>query len=194
MTYDDLKGHFKILWLWPSGKWCLLVTLVINIISRLQKVQNAAARMAVHAGWWAHISPILKHLLWLLIRQHIIYKALVLMFRGWHGLAPKYISVLLWQYIPGCHLRSAGSMDFHVPRLNGGYGDRRFGVAAPRLWSFLPLEFKAASSLISFNWKLKPDLFLQAYGPNKWLIWGVGCNILDHFGAVDVLVVLLILA
>ena len=156
------------------------------LISWLQKVQNAAARMAVHTGWHDHIIPILKPLHWLPIRQCIGYKALVLMFWGLHDLAPKYISVLLQQYVPGRHLRSAGSMDLHVRRSNGGCGDRCFGVAAPRLWNSLPLELKAASSLTSFKRKLKMYLFLQAYGSNDWLIWETDCDILNHFGAIDV--------
>ena len=118
----------------------LLLELPDCLIFRLQKVQNAAARMTVRAGRRDHISPILKRLRWLPIRQRIVYKALVLTFRGLHGLAPKYISVLLQWYVPGRHLQSASSMDLHVPRSNGGYGDRRFGVAAPRLWNSLPLS------------------------------------------------------
>ena len=50
---------------------------------------------AVRAGRRDHISSILKRLHWLPIRQRIVYKALVLTFRGLHGLAPKYISVHL---------------------------------------------------------------------------------------------------
>ena len=69
----------------------LLVELPDCLISRLQKVQNAAARMVAHAGWRDRISPILKRLHWLPIRQRIVYKALVLTFRGLHDLAPKYI-------------------------------------------------------------------------------------------------------
>ena len=96
-------------------------------------MQNAAARIAVRAGRRDLISPILKHLHWLPIRQRTVYKALVLTFRGLHDLAPNYVSVLLRRYVPGRHLLSTGSMDLHVPRSNGGYGNRRFGVAAPRL-------------------------------------------------------------
>ena len=68
-------------------------------------------RMAVRTGRRDHIRPTLKRLHWLLIRQRIVYKALVLTFRGLHGLAPKYISVLLRRYVPSRHLRSGGSMD-----------------------------------------------------------------------------------
>ena len=145
----------------------LLLEVPDCLISGLQKVQNAAAKVTVRAGQRDHISPILKRLHWLPIRQRIVYKALVLTFRGLHGLAPKYISVLLRWYVPGRQLRSASSMDVHVPRSNGGYGDRRFDVAAPRLWNSLPLELKADSSLISFKQMLKTYLFLQAYGPNE---------------------------
>ena len=146
----------------------LLVELPHCLIFRLQKVQNAAARMAVRAGRSEHISPIIKRVHWLPIRQRIVYKAPGAdVSRSAWSCTKLYISVLLWWYVPGRHLRSAGSMDLHVPRSNGGYGDRRFRVAAPRLWNSLPLEPKAASSLISFKQKLKTYLFLQAYEPNE---------------------------
>ena len=102
----------------------LLLELPDCFIPRVQKVQNAAARMTVRAGRRDHISPIIKRLHWLPIGQRIVYNALVLTFRGLHGLTPKYISVLLRRYVPDCHLRSAGNMDFHVPSSNGRYGDR----------------------------------------------------------------------
>ena len=151
---------------WPLGQHHRRATIGAAGLSHLPAAESAAARMAVRAGRRDHISAILKRLHWLLTRQRIAYKALVLTFRGLHYLAPKCISVLLGRYVSGRHLRSAGSMDLHVPRSNGGYGDRRFDVSAPRLWNSPPLDLKAASFLISFKRKLKTYLFLQAYGPN----------------------------
>ena len=75
--------------------------------------------------------------------------------------------VMLRWYVLGRHLRSAGSMNLHVPRSNGGYGDRGFCMAGPRFWNSLPFELKAPSSLISFKRKLKTYLLLQAYGPDE---------------------------
>ena len=53
----------------------LLLELPDCVMSRLQKVQNAAARMAVRAGRRDHISPILRRLHWLFHGQRIVYKA-----------------------------------------------------------------------------------------------------------------------
>ena len=58
------------------------------LISSLRKVQNAAATMAVRAGRWDQMSPILTRLHWLRIWQRIVYKALVLTSCALHALAP----------------------------------------------------------------------------------------------------------
>ena len=131
----------------------LLLELQDCLISRLQKVQNAAARMAVCAGRRDHISPILKRLHWLPIRQRIVFKALVLTFRGLHGLAPNYIFVLLRWYVPGRHLQYdlPAIWTFMCPcRMEDMVID---ALAWQRQESGIPcpLELKAASSLISFK-------------------------------------------
>ena len=66
----------------------LLLQLRDCLISSLRKVQNAAATMAVRAGRWDQMSPILTRLHWLRIWQRIVYKALVLTSCALHALAP----------------------------------------------------------------------------------------------------------
>ena len=44
---------------------------------------------------------------------------------------------------------------------------RRFDVAGAKLWNYLPLELKAAGTLISFKPNLKTYVILQAYGPGE---------------------------
>ena len=57
-------------------------------IAKLQRVQNAAARLVVGLPRFCHITPVLYDLHWLPIRYRIHFKSL-------HGLAPKYLSDLL---------------------------------------------------------------------------------------------------
>lgn len=78
----------------------LLLGLPDVLVSKLQRVQNAAARLVVKCGWREHITPILQHLHWLPVRQRIAYKVNVLTYRSLHGLAPPYLSDLIKPYLP----------------------------------------------------------------------------------------------
>ena len=74
---------------------CLLHGIPDCLINKLQRVQNAAARPVVHCYRWDHITPVLKKLLWLPMKQRIHYAILLLTFRAQHRLAPAYITDLL---------------------------------------------------------------------------------------------------
>ncbi len=65
-------------------------------ISRLQYIQNSAARMLTYTKRSAHITPILFNLHWLPVSSRIISKILLLAFKSLHGLAPTYLSDLLF--------------------------------------------------------------------------------------------------
>ena len=65
-------------------------------IARLQRVQNAAARLILGIGKFSHITPALYELDWLLpISLRIDYKILLLTFKCISGLAPTYLSDLI---------------------------------------------------------------------------------------------------
>ncbi len=87
-----------------------------NLLSRLQLVQNAAARLLTGTRKWSSISPVLAALHWLPVDFRIQYKVLIMVFKGLHGLAPEYISCLLQQHCVTRPLRSSQSLFLHVPR------------------------------------------------------------------------------
>ena len=108
----------------------LLCGLPTILIKRLQRVQNAAARVIAKAGRRDHISPILFKLHCLPVEFRIKYKVLLLTYRALHGLAPTYITALLVPYTPPRTLRSRtafGSPKVQTYRL----GARSFETAAP---------------------------------------------------------------
>ena len=63
-----------------------------HVLHPMQVVLNAAARLVVSAGCLEHITPILRELHWLPIRQRILYKMAVLAFHCSHQSAPTYLS------------------------------------------------------------------------------------------------------
>jgi len=55
---------------------------------RLQAVLNAAARLITGTRRRDHITPILRQLHWLPVRQRVEFKLAMLVFKPLHGLAP----------------------------------------------------------------------------------------------------------
>ena len=75
-------------------------------INRLQKIQIHRVRLITKTPVNMHITPVVKHLHWLPIRQRIEYK-LLHVYRALSGQGPSYMSDLVQQYIPARSLRSA---------------------------------------------------------------------------------------
>ena len=81
----------------------ILIGLPDNHIQKLQRVQNAAARLVTRAKKSDHVSPILRQLHWLPIKYRIQFKILSLVFLCINNLAPRSFQSSapeLWNNIP----------------------------------------------------------------------------------------------
>ena len=133
-------------------------------LSRLQLVQNSAARILTRTNRRSHITPILKTLHWLPVSVRVNFKILVLTFRALHGQAPPYISDLIQPYTPARVLRSVDQNLLMVPRTRfRTRGDRSFQAVAPKLWNDLPPALRSIESIENFKKELKTFLFVQAF-------------------------------
>ena len=142
----------------------LLYGLPDALIDKLQRVQNAAARLVTRTKKFDHITPVLHQLHWLPIKQRVVFKILLFVYRALHGLAPNYLCDLLTPYSPERSLRSSEKLLLVVPRTRyHSYGDRAFSVAGPKLWSTLPQDIKTAPTIHIFKRHLKTFLFKQSF-------------------------------
>ncbi len=133
-------------------------------ISRLQLVQNAAARLLVGAKKSDHISPILASLKWLPVNYRIKYKTLLYVFKAVHGMAPAYVSELIAVRQAPRSLRSNNKLLLTVPRTHLKLkGDRAFAVAGPKLWNSLPQVLREVSTLNVFKVEVKNYLLSLAF-------------------------------
>ena len=135
-------------------------------ISKLQRVQNAAARLVTSTRKYDHITPVLYNLHWLPVFYRIYFKILILTFKAIHNMSPSYISNLV--SIKSCSaysLRSNSSLILDRPkgRILSTLGARSFYAAAPTLWNSLPSNIRDITSLSIFKKKLKTYLFSLAY-------------------------------
>ena len=128
---------------------------------RLQRVQDAAARLLTQMKKCDSMKPVRKELHWLPVAQRIEYKILLLTFKALHGQAPKYLSELLQ---PCTVKRNEMNLVLKVPKTNlATYGDRSFKKAAPWLWNALPAGLRKSNKLSDFKKQLKTHLFNKAY-------------------------------
>ncbi|KAI5087761.1 hypothetical protein C0J45_22250, partial [Silurus meridionalis] len=133
-------------------------------ISRLQYIQNSAARMLTSNKKSAHITPILFDLHWLPVSSRIKYKIILLTYKALNALSPPYLSDLLSSYVPSRSLRSSNSELLWVPRFRlSSAGGRAFSVIAPILWNSLPIALRTITTLTEFKSRLKTHLFNLHY-------------------------------
>jgi hypothetical protein len=133
-------------------------------LEKLQKVQNAAAKVILGGKKRDHVTGLLKTLHWLPVRKRKLFKILLLIFKTINGQGPKYLKELLLPYVPPRTLRSASHHHLVVP--NSTYvtlGDRAFGKVGPIEWNNLPLRIRSSEKTVTFKSRLKKYLFDKHY-------------------------------
>ena len=133
-----------------------------GLLAKLQSVQNAAARLITGSRKFDHITPVLRDLHWLPVRQRIIFKIALLVFKCLHGLAPPYLADLCKPVADVAgrrHLRSADTTTLLVPRYRTVLGSRNFAIAGPLVWNSLPVDLRSRDLSIGiFTNRLKTHL------------------------------------
>ena len=135
-----------------------------ELIDKLQKIQNHAARLITKTPVRSHITPSLIKLHWLPVRTRLDFKTAVLCYRYFHGIAPPYFSKMIDCYVPSRNLRSRSQMKLAVKQPKFvKIGGRAFSFFAPSFWNNLPYELKSMPTITSFKAQLKTYLFKKAY-------------------------------
>ena len=113
-----------------------------NQLQRLQRVQNAAARVVSRVKREDHISPALKDLHWLPVIRRMDHKKMSITFGCMNGTAPSYLRELISKHEPIRELRSSSQALLKIPSVHGNrrkyLGARSFESVAPVLWNTLP--------------------------------------------------------
>ena len=126
--------------------------------TRLQYVQNALARFVTGASKYTHITSTLRTLHWLPIRQRIIFKTLVLVYKYLTTGQPKYFAPYLLLYKSAMNTRRSN------PK-NLVHFNNSFSYDAPKLWNDLPHDIRSTPNLSCFKSRLKTYLFQKSFPP-----------------------------
>jgi len=136
------------------------VSITGRLLGKLQSLQNAAARLVTGARKFDRITPVMRELHWLPVRQRIRFKTAVLVFKCLRGLAPEYLSEYCKLTTGRSRLRSANACLLSVPCTRTTYGDRSFAVSGPLAWNRLLVALRSSDvTEETFRRHLKTFLF-----------------------------------
>jgi len=122
-------------------------------VTRLQRAQNAAARVVVWGSRRRSTNSVglLKQLHWLPVEWRIKFKIACITYKTISTTQPVYLYSSLKHYTPSCTLRSFDSKLLFVPRVRTCFGSRSFAVVTLTIWNFLPLAIRSSVSLTVFG-------------------------------------------
>ena len=129
----------------PRLDYCnglLYGTVAVHVkLGKLQRLQNAAARLVCTVSRYDHITPSLINLHWLPVTHRIEFKIAMLVHKYIYGVSPQYLLDLIKikessQY----QLRSYRA--YNAYRTKKTLGDRAFENVVPKVWNRLPLEVR----------------------------------------------------
>ena len=135
-------------------------------ISKLQRVQNAAARLITNAPRYDQVTPVLRSLHWLPVKERVTFKILTLSFKAIHGLARDYTQSLVTLQRPSRYFLRRNKERFLKPygqKSLKTLGDRAFAVAAAHLFNALPRYIRDEDNFNRFKTLVKTFLFTIAY-------------------------------
>ena len=143
----------------------LLAGLSEKQLCRVQSLINTTARLSTGTRKFDHKTPVLKKLHWVKVRDRVVHKILLLIFKCKLGYGPKYISERLIPIsaIPERRkLRSSNSTNLYVLESKmSRIGKRRFEVEGPSLWNSLPEGLRRVRKVEDFGKGLKSSFFFK---------------------------------
>ena len=133
----------------------LFVNMSESNFYKLQKVQNAAARLVLKKRRRESASDMLKQLHWLPIKLRCVFKTLLIMFKCVHNICSNNLSIEYKSY----NCRPQDFLLLKTVPAKTKYGKRRFDYYGPRLWNLLPLSIRTEEKLDKFKCEVKTLLF-----------------------------------
>ncbi|XP_068674667.1 uncharacterized protein [Montipora foliosa] len=136
----------------------LFCGLPVAEIAKLQRVQNAAARLVTGSKRTEHITPTLRNLY-----GYLYGHSSCLQSTKWN--VSQLHNEIIVPYTPARRLLSCNKGLLKIPKSRTfSFGDRMFSAAAPRLWNSLPDNIRLNNSSIDdFKRNLKTYLFKLAF-------------------------------
>ena len=126
-------------------------------VDKLQLVQNFAARIVANKRKYEHVTPILRSLNWLPVRDQLYFRDAVLAFKCMSGLAPVYLSdkLITRSTVSKRELETRNSQMLNIPLFRTATGQKTFYYRTVNIWNNLNNDIKLCIDVNSFRNKLR---------------------------------------
>ena len=124
------------------------------LLTLLQTIQNAAARIVTRLPWHTHSDVLLSQCGWLSVKQMVAFHSLMLLFRIRQSGKPQFLNEKMdgvFKY--NTRFAVEGNLPL-VGSLRTSVGSNSFLYRTIKLWNSLPPEIKMCDSLKSFKIKV----------------------------------------
>ena len=120
-------------------------------INKLQSIQNFASKIVTNSRKFDQVTPLLRQLNWLPVKQLLYYRDCVLTYKCLNGLAPKYL-VDKFTKCSSIHVRHTHNRDLlYIPLYKTATGQRTFTYRGTSIWNNLDTDLKKCGSLQTFK-------------------------------------------
>ena len=134
----------------------ILINIEKQVLYKLQKVQNAAARLILGRRRRESAKMALHELHWLNVEARIVYKVLLLVFKWKIGVASENLQLKYKSF----YGRESDFLMLETPHFKTKYGKRTFRYNGPRLWNALSEPMRREKDIAIFKKDLKTLLFV----------------------------------
>lgn len=135
-------------------------------LAKLQRAQNALARVVTFTKRMDHIRPVLQKLHWLPINHRIDFKVATIAYKVRQTGCPAYLASSVVEYAPTRQLRSSSSLLLQSPSTRTVIARRAFSQAAPRVWNDLPIDIRNSVTFDRFRSALRTHYYRLAFDNN----------------------------
>ena len=154
------RGHLeRLVHAVISSRFDYCNSILMNIskenMYKLQKLQNAAAKLVTGKRKRDSATVALRELHWLNVESRIVFKVLLLTFKILKGQCSQNMSL---KY-KGFNGRPDDYLLLETPVFKTAYGKRIFEYNSSRLWNALPVSVRAEEDVEKFKRQVKTILF-----------------------------------
>ena len=128
-------------------------------INKIQSIQNFACKIITNSKKSDHVTPLLRHLNWLPVREQLQYRDSILAFKCINGIAPQYLTSK-FKKRSKIHTRNTRNArnTIQIPLFRTAAGQRTFAYRGAKIWNNLNADVRENTNLRSFKKTLKSQL------------------------------------
>ena len=132
-------------------------------VNKLQAVQNFACKIVTKARKYDDVTPSMKELKWLPVKEHLLYQDTIMTCKYMNAMASHYLCSNFCKRTSIHGRPTSNSNLLQIPLYSTASGQRTFKYRALKIWSQLSSDQKELKIFKNFRLKLRSSLLENVY-------------------------------